>query len=74
MSDRPNRKRTFELSNFNMAVDALQRASQIASAYDMSSEVEQVALRKAMDAEMELARRLMDLVEIKESAQLPKPR
>lgn len=58
------RIRTFDLSNFNMASDALQRASRIASVYDMVDEAEQVELRKALVVEMQLARRLMDMVEI----------
>ena len=58
------RKRTFDLCLFNMATDAYQRASRIASIYDMSDEQEHPELLKAMHAELALGthliRRILD--------------
>jgi hypothetical protein len=60
----PDRTRTYNLCNFNMARDALERASRLASVYDMvDNDAERNALREALDAEMTLARSMMDMVE-----------
>ena len=56
------RNRTFDLSLFNMAIDAFQRASRIASVYDMSEPREHPELLKAMRAEIALGQHLIGRV------------
>ena len=53
------RPRTFDLSLFNMATDAFQRASRIASIYDMSDPQEHPDLLRAMRAEISLGQHLI---------------
>lgn len=64
--DPEERKRTFNLLNLHMAIEALQRCNRIVSVFDNVGEVEQKGLRQALEIELGLAETLIHLIHIKD--------